>query len=424
LGVGVWGVVNEGVVDDFPRRHSARSRGIHRPCDYAQGDGGQRMKAWPTVPLGEVLKTHIDAVPTSSLTTVNLAGVFGFGRGLFRRGETVVAGTTYKNFHRLHADDFVISSPKAWEGAIARVSKDFDGWFLSPVFPTFRADKSRLDTQYLDWYCKREAVWRELQFKAKGMGARRESVSSEQFLSLEIPLPPLPEQHAIVTKLDELNNKTRQLTTHLDTIDADADRLLALRFRDAITNAPYRPMSEVAPLVRREVEIDAQASYTELGVRSFYKGTFHRRTVLGAEFTWQKMFCIQQGDLIFSNIMAWEQAIALAKPEDTNCLGNHRMLTCVANPQLMLPEFLAYYFTTDEGFADIYAASPGTAARNRTLIAGNLQAIQVPVPPLEMQHEFVALQAIIDTLKTKHTTIRQSNAALSSSMLEQVFNLY
>ena len=380
------------------------------------------MSRWPTVALGEVMATKIDAVPATSLPTANLAGVYGFGRGLFRRGQMSPMETTYKSFHRLHAGDFVISSPKAWEGAIARIPNEFDGWFLSPVFPTFRADETRLDTRYLDWYCKREQVWQQLQGKAKGMGARRESVSPAQFLSIGIPLPPIAEQRAIVARLDALTDKTIQLAAHLDAIEADAGQLLAQRFQQATVGVPYRPMFEVAPLVRREVAIEPDTSYTELGVRSFYKGIFHRRTVAGSEFTWQKMFLVEADDLVFSNIMAWEQAIALARPEDHGCVGNHRMLTCLADGQQVPPAFLAYYFTTEEGFAKVYAASPGTAARNRTLVAGNLEAIQVPVPPLAAQQIFVDLQATVLALKARHAAIREDNAALLPSTLERLFS--
>ena len=379
------------------------------------------MSRWPTVALGEVMATEIDAVPATSLPTANLAGVYGFGRGLFRRGQMSPMETTYKSFHRLHGGDFVISSPKAWEGAIARIPDEFDGWFLSPVFPTFRADEMRLDTRYLDWYCKRERVWQQLQGRAKGMGARRESVSPAQFLSIEIPLPPLPEQQAIVARLDTLADKSRQLTAHLDAVEADADQLLAQQFRAAIAGAPYRSMAEAAPLVRREVAIDPDTSYTELGVRSFYKGTFHRRTVAGSEFTWQKMYWIEADDLIFSNIMAWEQAITLARPEDHGCVGNHRMLTCLTNRRQALPAFLAYYFTTEEGFAKVYAASPGTAARNRTLVAGNLEAIEVPIPPLVAQQAFVVLQGTITALKARHAAIRADSAAMLPTVLERTF---
>ncbi|SFN06935.1 restriction endonuclease subunit S [Dokdonella immobilis] len=379
------------------------------------------MSLWPTVELGDVMCVHIDAVPSATLTSVNLAGVYGFGRGLFQRGPISPQETSYKNFHRLNAGDFVISSPKAWEGALARIPEEMDGWFLSPVFPTFRPTDA-LDTRYLDWYCKREAVWRQLQGKAKGMGARRESVSPAQFLSLEIPLPPLTEQQAIVSRLDTLADKVRQVNEHLDAIERDADRLLAVRFRDAIADAPMRPMAEVAPLVRREIIINPDKDYTELGVRSFYKGTFQRRTIPGSDFSWQALYRVQASDLVFSNIMAWEQAIAIAQRCDDGCVGNHRMLTCQANAEVAVPCFLWYYFTTEEGFSKIYAASPGTAARNRTMTAPALMAIDVPMPPLSAQRTFNALQSKVAELKARHATIRQANDALIPATLERVFS--
>lgn len=379
------------------------------------------MKRWPVVPLRSVLRTHIDAVPSTQLEAVNLAGVYGFGRGLFQRGPISPLDTTYKFFHRLNAGDFVISSPKAWEGAVARIPNEFDGWFLSPVFPTFRADSEAFDTRFLDWYCKRDTVWRQLQGKAKGMGARRESVSPDQFLSLDVPLPPLAEQQALVARLEALAEKARQLEAHLDAVERDAEHLLALRFRDAIAGAPLRPMADVAPLVRREVTIDPEKNYTELGVRSFYKGAFHRRTVPGSDFSWQDLYRVHAGDLIFSNIMAWEQAVAIAQTQDDGCVGNHRMLTCEANPEIAVPGFLWYYFTTEEGFAKIYATSPGTAARNRTMTAPALMAIEVPTPSLAVQKTFDRLQAEIAALKAKHTAICDANAALLPATLERVF---
>ena len=349
------------------------------------------MRQWQTVELGNVMRVHIDAVPSTSLTTVNLAGVYGFGRGLFQRGPISPQETTYKNFHRLNADDFVISSPKAWEGALARIPDEMDGWYLSPVFPTFRATDD-LDTRYLDWYCKRETVWRQLQGKAKGMGARRESVSPAQFLSLEIPLPPLAEQQAIVSRLDTLADKVRQVNEHLDAIERDADRLLAVRFRDAIADAPVRPMAAVAPLVRREIAIELEGSYPELGIRSFGKGTFHKPPLSGADVGTKRLFSIEPGDLLFSNVFAWEGAIAIAQPEDSGRFGSHRFITCRVDPEVTSPEFLRYYFLTDAGLEKIGEASPGGAGRNRTLGLEKLMAIQVPIPSPATQRTFDLLQ--------------------------------
>ena len=252
-------------------------------------------------------------------------------------------------------------------------------------------------------------------------GTANMSMKVQDIAGVEIPIPPLEKQQAIVARLDSLTDKTRQLEAHLDAVERDAEHLLALRFRDAIADAPLRTMAEVAPLVRREVSINPEVMYTELGVRSFYKGTFQRRTVPGTDFSWQDLYRIQTGDLIFSNIMAWEQAIAIAKPEDEGCVGNHRMLACEANPECAVPGFLWYYFATPDGFDKIYAASPGTAARNRTMTAPALMAIEVPMPPLTTQQTFDRLQIEVAALKAEHAAIRKANAALLPATLERVF---
>ena len=365
---------------------------------------------------------HIDAVPSSDIDNINLAGVYGFGRGLFKRGLMSPIDTTYKVFNRLHEGDFVISTPKAWEGAITRISREFDGWFLSPVFPTFRANFSRLDTRYLEWYCKRETVWSELSFKAKGIGARRESVTALQFLGLEIPLPPLNEQLAIVARLDAIADKARQVEAKLDGIEADAERLLAIRFREIIEGAEWRTMAEVAHLVRREIEVDLEGGYPELGIRSFGKGTFHKPPLAGADVGSKRLFSIEPGDLLFSNVFAWEGAIAVAKHQDVGRFGSHRFISCVAYPEMVSHEFLRYYFLTPEGLEKIGEASPGGAGRNRTLGLEKLMALQVPVPKLAKQQAFDNLQTKLAEMKAKHAETRQSLKALLPSMLEQIFS--
>lgn len=177
----------------------------------------------------------------------------------------------------------------------------------------------------------------------------------------------------------------------------------------------YLPLREVASLVRREVVVDPEETYTEIGVRSFNKGTFHRRTVKGAEFTWQGLYRINQDDLIFSNIMAWEGAVALARPEDDGCLGNHRMLTCVCDPKKASARFLAYYFQSAEGRAKLVAASTGSIARNRTLTASALEQLEVPVPPLPMQ---VALANRLHLIEQKTAVLIAQLDAIEADSLK------
>jgi type I restriction enzyme S subunit len=182
------------------------------------------------------------------------------------------------------------------------------------------------------------------------------------------------------------------------------------------SGTPYLPLAEIAPLVRREVQIDLDEMYTELGVRSFNKGTFHRRRVQGAEFNWQDLYRIRAGDLVFSNIMAWEGAVALAGAADEDCVGNHRMLTCECDRQRVVPAFIAEYFKTHEGMSKLVAASTGTVARNRTLTATALSKITVPSPPLEQQQAIVArLDALAE--KTREVEAHLDAADFASAAL-------
>jgi type I restriction enzyme S subunit len=162
------------------------------------------------VSLKDALRLSIDSVAVERSESYPIAGVYSFGRGLLSRAPILGSETTYKTLNRLHKDDFVLSQLKAWEGALAKVTSSHDGWFLSPQFPTFRAIKERLDISYLDWYCKQAKVWENLRNTARGMGARRDSVSPERFLSLQMPLPPLPEQRRIVARIEELVAKINE----------------------------------------------------------------------------------------------------------------------------------------------------------------------------------------------------------------------
>lgn len=253
-------------------------------------------------------------------------------------------------------------------------------------------------------------------------GTANMSMKVADIVGIEIPLPPLTEQQALVAHLDALAEKTRQVEAHLDAVERDVEHLLALRFRDAIADVPLLPMAKVAPLVRREQSIDLNGSYPELGIRSFGKGTFHKPPLSGGEVGTKRLYRIEPGDLLFSNVFAWEGAIAVAQPEDTGRFGSHRFITCQANPELTTAEFLRYYFLTDDGMLKIGEASPGGAGRNRTLGLEKLMAIEVPTPPLAVQQTFDRLQTEVAALKAKHTAIREANAALLPATLERIFS--
>ena len=380
------------------------------------------MKAWPKVALGELLQPATEAVRVVQDTEYPNFGIYSFGRGLFGKPSINGMQTSASTLYRVRAGNFIYSRLFAFEGSYGLVDDAFDGHFVSNEYPSFAMDRTRLEPAFLKAYFRLPRVWQDIAMGSKGVGSRRIRVQPDKVLAHRIPLPPLAEQQSLIVRLDTLTEKTHQVEAHLDVVERDAAHLLAMRFRDAIAEAPLRPMADVAPFVRRTVNVDISVRYREIGARSFGKGLFVKPDFDGAEATWQKPVWIKAGDLVLSNIKAWEGAIALAGDAHDGCIASHRYITCVPDHALATAEFLRYYFLTDEGMLKIGEASPGGAGRNRTLGLEKLMAIQVPMPPLDRQQSFNRMQAEVAALKAKHAAIRQANAALLPATLERVFS--
>lgn len=379
------------------------------------------MSRWRMVPLGDVLRPVQDAEAVHPERSYPNVGIFGFGRGVFAKPDITGMDTSAKTLYRVRAGQFIYSRLFAFEGAYAVVPPDLDGCFVSNEFPTFDWIEGSADPAFIAWIFKQPVVWAEIARLGVGMGDRRRRVHPESLLAFQVPLPPLDEQRRIAARLDAVSSRLRARAEAAERQEAELAAMLQQAFARITAGSPRARMAEVAPLVRREVTIEPETLYTEIGIRSFFRGMFPRRTMAGAEFTWQSLYRIEAGDVVFSNLMAWERGIALAGAADAGCVGNHRMLTCAADRDRLLPGFLFFYFTTREGFSQVEAASPGSIARNKTLSPQGLAAIEVPLPSLDSQQWFEALRLKADAIRSLNAAAADDAAALMPAMLHQIF---
>ena len=375
----------------------------------------------PYLRLGDVAPLVRREVVIDPEATYTELGVRSFNKGTFHRRSMKGAEFTWQGLFRINKDDLVFSNIMAWEGAVALANPKDDGCIGNHRMLTCECDKQRVDPAFLALYFKIPEGMAKLVAASTGTVARNRTLTAAALARIEVPVPSLDIQLRIVELFTLLGQKTSCVTEHLDAIEQGAEHLLALRFRDAIAEVPRRVMSEVAPAVRRSVEIDESIKYREVGARSFGKGLFVKPDFDGAEATWQKPVWIQEGDVVLSNIKAWEGAVAIAKPEHDGCIASHRYITCVPDRTSVTPGFLTYFLLSTEGLGQIGLASPGTADRNRTLGVTNLGNIRVPTPPIDLQRAFDRLHDHVANLKKKHTAIRDANATLVPATLERIF---
>jgi type I restriction enzyme S subunit len=182
-------------------------------------------------------------------------------------------------------------------------------------------------------------------------------------------------------------------------------------------------MGEVAPIVRRRIDIDPLNEYYELGIKSRGLGSFHKPPINGEKIR-KKLYLIKEGDVVFNNVFAWEGAVAVAKPEDDGRVGSHRFISCVPKKEVILPDFLFYYYTTFEGLRKLGKASPGGAGRNRTLGLKKLEKILVPVPDKEEQLFFVSIYKKVCIMKDLNYESIDILNKVSPSIINQEFKVH
>lgn len=343
-----------------------------------------------------------------------------WGKGLTLRGEALGAEIAASRQIRARAGQFLLSRIDARHGAYGIVPDELDGALVSNDFPCFDIDAEAVLPGYFLWYSRTDAFIDLCRRSSEG-STNRVRLKEAAFLDMRIEVPTLAEQQRIVARLDRVAGLVAARARAVAAMEADMQAMLAKAFARCIEDAPRRPMADVAPLIRRPVEIQPDGAYPELGVRSFGRGTFHKPVLPGAEVGTKKLFEIVPDDLVFNIVFAWEGAVAIAQPADSGRVGSHRFLTCVPEPAVATADFLLFYFQSPEGLQRLGEASPGGAGRNRTLGLKKLETIKVPVPPLETQRWFDRLQAKARRIRTIRAASAQDADALIPALLHEVF---
>ena len=377
-------------------------------------------EVFPMVPLGDVLTKSVERINLNPDERYRQVTVRLWGKGVLLRDEVNGVDIGASKRFVVRSQQFILSRIDARNGAFGLVPDYLDGAVVSSDFPAFTVDPLQITPKFLEWMSKTH-FFVELCKTASEGTTNRVRLKEDRFLATKIPLPSLEEQRRIVAHIEELAAKIEEARTLKQSIEKELYQMLLSVFNNLIVDAEFQSMSEIAPITRRKIEVEIDGNYSELGVRSFGKGTFHKPTLSGLDVGSKKLYRIESGDLVFSNVFAWEGAVAVAKPKDNNRVGSHRFITCVPKESLASAMFLCFYFLTDEGLEKLGEASPGGAGRNRTLGLKSLGKIEVPIPRYEKQIWFDGLQAMVGDTRRFIVETTSELDALLLAVLDKAF---
>jgi len=196
--------------------------------------------SYPVVRLAPLIYEHSERVKPFDHpeTTFRILGVTNTG-GIFHAYDSL-GKKINQPYQRVDAGDFAYNPYRVNVGSIGVVPAELGGNYISPAYVVFTTDKARLLPAYLILVLK--ADWFNPMIRAATAGSVRQNLTFGLLGTLEIPLPPLAEQKAIVSHWRKAQ----------DEIAAAHDRVVKEEAK--LPQIVYRELGTPPPLAEKPTE--------------------------------------------------------------------------------------------------------------------------------------------------------------------------
>lgn len=197
-----------------------------------------KMKATNNICLGEV-PMHWDVMRYGTLFKLKpvkphhgeeLLSVF-LNFGVIRAAEsdkrTHAASEDLSKYQLVEPTDFVMNNQQAWRGSVG-VSK-LTG-IISPAYHIFKMPNC-FDSEYANYLLRSKAIVGQFEISSRGVGSIQRTLNFSWLNNRKIPVPPLSEQLAIVSfineKVEKIDTLTSKLQQEIESIKEYKQRLIS-----------------------------------------------------------------------------------------------------------------------------------------------------------------------------------------------------
>jgi type I restriction enzyme S subunit len=390
------------------------------------------MTAWPEIPLSEI------AAPISRLVQVEpgrdyrTIGVKWWGEGAYERETIDGSRTAAKTLSIVRAGDLIINKIWVRHGSTAIATKSVDGCAASNEFPTFKLDEDKIVDRWIHWQTKTKRFWSKCDALSKGTSGKNR-IKPEQFLTIRIPLPPLPEQRRIVGRIEELAAQIQEARALRENATAETNALAPSAaercFQDLSKRHGAQPLQNLCHTITDGDHNTPQ--FSDDGVRFIFVGN-----VSSGYLHFQSTKCVSRnyfstlkpqrlpevGDILYSAVGATLGIPAVVDSPEPFCFQRH---VAILKPdrQKADSKFLWHMLRSRTVFAKAWASTTGSAQPTIPLRA--IRELPIPAAPLAEQRRIVAelngLQTQVDALQKLQNDTAAELDALLPSILDKAF---
>lgn len=422
-----------------------RWREIERWIESAAGES--RASGFPLLPLSEVLVPRQEPVRVNGVLGDWQAITIKFsGEVLPRERAEAFKGAMFAAY----PGDLAFSKIDARNGAVGLIPDSIPKAVVTSEYPVFTPKVEKLRAKYLNYLLRADHFKADLQRKASGTSGRKR-VTPEGFLTLEVPVPTLDEQDALVDAYTAALSRAVQLEQEAEVIERAGwnafeaalgvapppplpDRpIFVARFKDVerwshesvLRSSVSGPVQQHSwPLARLgDLVADLENGWSpkchdhparenrwgvlKLGAVSF--GTFNaaENKELPASLKPRPQYEVEAGDVLISraNVVRYVGACAYVDATPPQLLLCDKIFrVCFHSDSQLLPRFLAEVMKLHSVREHIEARLTGTSPTMKNISKPALLDIRFPLPDLDAQ------QRIVDDIGTSRINAAEKRA--------------
>jgi type I restriction enzyme S subunit len=350
------------------------------------------MMAIERVRVGEVLALQRREVTIDPMKEYRLIGIYSFGKGIFHRSPKVGSELGDYRFFAVEPGGLVLSNIQAWEGAIAHATKVNAGTIGTHRFLTYVPIAGRIDTNWARWFLLSEPGMTLIRRAAPGSTMRNRTLSIARFEALEIPLPPIAEQHRVARKLDRSSKQVQAISQQFVTTRAAVAPILGGWLGTAIDRlGERRQLTEIAVVTRgRSPRYEAETGFLAINQACVRWGGLDLTRAREVEREWwtavPETGRVRAGDvLVNSTGEGTIGRVTLATESAYGMPFDSHVLVVRCDESTLLPEFLAIYLRSRDGQRQVNQAKGANTTKQTELGKTKLERFMVPVPSVDNQ---------------------------------------
>jgi len=338
----------------------------------------KETKQFPFETLGELLIQKANKIKLEDDVLYRQVTIKLYGKGVFVRQEVLGSEIKTESQFIVNEGDFIMSKIDARNGAFGIVPAILDGAVVTSSFPYFEIKTDKVNPKYLEAIVTQKSFYDQINNMVSGATGRR-SVEVDNFLELQIPLPPLEVQNEIVAKIE----KQKQIIEGAERIEKNfliPENIFEDSSWDTVLLSDICKFSGGSQPPKESFIYEEQDGYIRLiQIRDFKSDdfkTFVKKDSVTKFFNKDDVMIARYGPPIFQILRGMEGAynVALMKaiPDETRIDKNY-LFYYLQNPKIQ-------NFVVNNS-----QRSAGQSGVNTDL----LNSYQVFLPPLETQRQIV-----------------------------------